>query len=125
MTTKSIKQKTTDLRKRFSIEMCDNFTQRLDPSQSREIKLGALIAIRNFIKEARINDPILFSFLVDTIADPDKKVRDMVFKVVREVVNHEIVELIEIKLKELNGEFKKEIETGLTSSFLKDSSTKL
>ena len=110
MTTKSLKQKTTDLRKRFSIEMCDNFTQRLASSQNREVKLGAIIAIRNFIKEAHINDSILFNFLVDTIADSDKKVRDLVFKVVREVANHEIIELIEIKLKELNGEFKKDVE---------------
>ena len=113
MTTKNIKQKSEDLRKRFSIEMCDNFTQRLAPSQSREIKLGAIIAIRNFIKEAHINDSILFSFLVDAIADSDKKVRDLVFKVVREVANHEIVELIELKLKELNGEFKKDVEARL------------
>ena len=110
MTARNTKQKTIDLRKRFSIEMCDNFTNRLDPSQSREIKLGAIIAIRNFIRESRINDSILFSFLVDTIADPDKEVRDLVFKVVREVANHEIVELIEIKLKELNSDFKKEVE---------------
>ena len=116
MTPKSIKQKATDLRKRFSIEMCDNFTQRLNLSQNREVKLGAIIAIRNFIKETHINDSILFNFLVDAIADPDKKVRDLVFKVVREVANHEIVELIEIKLKELNGDFKTEVETGLTAS---------
>ena len=90
--------------------MCDNFTQRLASSQNREVKLGAIIAIRNFIKEAHINDSILFNFLVDTIADSDKKVRDLVFKVVREVANHEIIELIEIKLKELNGEFKKDVE---------------
>ena len=116
MTTKNLKQKNTDLRKRFSIEMCDNFTQRLDPSESIEVKLSAIIAIRNFIKESRINDSILFSFLVDTIADPDKKVRDLVFKVVREVANHEIVELIELKLKELNGEFKKEVNKLLQES---------
>ena len=116
MTTKSLKQKTTDLRKRFSIELCDNFTQRLDSSQSREVKLSAIIAIRNFIKESHINDSILFSFLVDSIADPDKKVRDLVFKVVREVANHEIVELIELKLKELNGEFKKEVNKLLQES---------
>ena len=116
MTSRNTKQKTTDLRKRFSIEMCDNFTQRLAPSQSREIKLGAIIAIRNFIKESHINDSILFNFLVDTIADPDKKVRDLVFKVVREIANHEIVELIEIKLKELNGDFKKEVNKLLQES---------
>ena len=96
--------------------MCDNFTQRLDPSQSRKIKLGAVIAIRNFIKEAHINDSILFSFLVDSIADPDEKVRDLVFKIVREIANHEIVELIEIKLKELNGDFKKEVNKLLQES---------
>lgn len=90
--------------------MCDNFTQRLHPLQSREVKLGAIIAIRNFIKETHINDSILFNFLVDAIADPDKQVRDLVFKVVREVANHEIVELIEVKLKELNGEFKINVE---------------
>ena len=114
--TKNLRQTTSDLRKKFSIEMCDNFTQRLDPSQSREVKLGAIIAIRNFIKEGRINDSILFSFLVDAIADPDKKVRDLVFKVVREVANHEIVELIEIKLKELNGDFKTEVNKLLQES---------
>jgi len=101
VTARNTKQKSTDLRKRFSIEMCDNFTQRLHPLQSREVKLGAIIALRNFIKETHINDSILFNFLVDAIADPDKKVRDLVFKVVREVANHEIVELIEVKLKEL------------------------
>ncbi len=119
MTPKNTKQKNVDLRKKFSIEMCDNFTQRLAPHQSREIKLGAIIAIRNFIKESNINDSILYSFLVDSIADPDKKVRDNVFKVVREVANHEIVELIEIKLKELNGDFKNEV-----SKLLQESSKK-
>ncbi len=116
MATKNLKQKDNNSRKLFSIEMCDNFTQRLSPSQSREIKLGAIIAIRNFIKESHIHDSILFSFLVDAIADPDKTVRDMVFKVVREVANHEIVELIEIKLKELNGDFKKEVNKLLQES---------
>ena len=116
MTSKNAKQKNTDLRKRFSIEMCDNFTQRLALNQSREVKLGAIIAIRNFIKESHINDSILYSFLVDAIADPDKQVRDLVFKVVKEVANHEIVELIEIKLKELNGEFKNEVNKLLQES---------
>ena len=96
--------------------MCDNFTQRLHPSQNREVKIGAIIAIRNFIKETHINDSILYNFLVDTIADPDKKVRELVFKVVKEVANHEIVELIEIKLKELNGDFKTEINKLLEES---------
>lgn len=119
MPSKNLKQKNTDLRKKFSIDMCDNFTQRLAPHQSREVKLGALIAIRNFIKETHINDSILYSFLVDSIADPDKTVRDLVFKIVREVANHEIVELIEIKLKELNGEFKTEVSKLLQESVKK------
>ena len=116
MTTKTQEQKIVELRKKLSIELCDNFTKRLNPSQTHEVKLGAIIAIRNFIKEGHINDSILFSFLVDAIADPDKKVRDLVFKVVREVANHEIVELIEIKLKELNGEFKTEVDKLLQES---------
>ena len=102
-------QKLNETRKKLSIELCDNFTTRLDPAQSNDIKLAAIIAIGNFIKESKIDDPILFSFLVDPIVDPDKEVRDLVIRIIKKVVNPDIVELLEIKLQELNGEIKTEI----------------
>ena len=115
MTTISKEEKLIDLRKKLSIELCDNFTHRLNPAQTCEVKLGAIIAIKNFIKESQIDDPILLSFLVDTIVDPDKKIRDMVVKVIKDVIINpniclDISELLEIKLKEIdNNEAKKEI----------------
>lgn len=105
----SEKQKTNELRKRLSIELCNNFIKRLNPAQSKEVKLSAIIAIKNFIKESKINDPFLCSYLVDTIVDPDKEVRDWLMKVIKEVVNPEILELLEMKLKEVTPEIKKEI----------------
>ncbi len=98
-----------ELRKKISIELCASFTKRLNPNQNFEIKAGAIIAIKNFIKESRIEDPILFSFLVDAIADPEKEIRKLAIKVIVEVANCEIVELLEIKLKESDGEIKREI----------------
>lgn len=111
------KQKIADLRKKLSIELCDNFMRRLNPLQSKETKLGALIAIRNFIKESRIDDPILLSCLVDTIVDQNKEVRNTVSSVIKDVIAdkailQEIRELLEIKLNESDSEIKKEI-TGL------------
>ena len=101
MTTISEKQKIEEIRKRLSIEICDNFTKRLNPKQKNEIKMGALIAIRNFIKNSKIDDPILYSFLVDAITDNDKEIRDLVIKIIKEVVNPAIIELLEIKLNEI------------------------
>ena len=115
MTIHSEKEKTIDTRKRLSIELCDNFTRRLNQAQSKEIKIGALIAVRNFIKESKIDDPILFSFLVDTISDPDKEIREWVFKIIKEVVNKEIVELLEIKLQEATSDIKNEIKALIKS----------
>ena len=97
------------IREQLSIELCDNFTKRLDPRQTKEIKIGALIAIRNFIKESLVNDPIIYSFLVDTMLDPDKEVRRYVVSIIKEVINPEIKELLEIKLVETSGEIKTEI----------------
>lgn len=110
----SEKQKITNLRKQLSIELCNNFLRRLNPAQTRETKLGAVIAIRNFIKESKIDDPILMSCLVDTIIDPDKEVRQTVIKVIKDIVSDktvfkEIKELLEIKQQESSGEIKKEI----------------
>ena len=108
------KQDTIDLRKKLSIELCNNFVKRLDPLQDKETKLGALIAIKNLIKESHIYDPFLFSYLVDTLIDPDKEIRDMVIRVIKDVgvepsVYPEIIELLEIKLQEANSETKNEI----------------
>ncbi len=105
------KKKVEDLRKKLSIELCDNFICRLDPSQRFETKIGAIIAIKNFIKESQIDDSILLSCLVDTLSDPDSKVREMVIRVIKEIVNHEIIELLEIKLNEIsNSEIKTQID---------------
>lgn len=103
-----------DIRKRLSIELCNNFIKRLNLHQSKETKIGAIIAIKNFIKESQIDDPFLFSYLVDTILDPDKEVKHMVIKVIKDVstvsgAKKEITELLEIKSQESNGEIKKEI----------------
>lgn len=103
-------QKTNELRKKLSIELCNNFIKRLNQAQSKEVKIGAIIAIRNFIKNSKIDDPFLFSYLVDTIVDRDREVRSWVIRVIKEIVNPEIIELLEIKLKETNNkEIKKEI----------------
>ena len=110
MATSSKKENIVDIRKRLSIELCDNFTRRLNQAQSKEIKIDALISIRNLIKETQISDPIIYSLLVDTIIDPDKEIRDWVFKITKEVVNKEIIELLEIKLLEVTGGIKNEIE---------------
>ena len=109
MSTIKEKQTLTDTRKQLSIELCNNFIRRLNPNQSKEIKIGAIIAIRNFIKESKIDDPFLFSYLVDTMSDSDIEVRDTVTKVIKEVVNSEIIELLEIKIQEANSEIKTEI----------------
>lgn len=111
MTTISEKQKVTEFRKKLSIELCENFTKRLNPQEKKEVKIGAIIAIRNLIKESKINDPIIYSFLVDTIIDPDNEVRNWVSKVIKDVKNPEIIELLELKLKENinNEEVRREI----------------
>lgn len=101
MTATTERQKETDIRKQLSIDLCDNFTKRLNPAQKKETKIGAIIAIRNFVKESDVHDPILFSFLIDTICDPDKEVRELVVKVIKEIANQEIIELLQIKSQEM------------------------
>ena len=108
-------KKVDDLRKNLSIELCDNFIHRLNPEQTKEVKIGALIAIRNLIKESNIYDPFLYSYLVDTLTDLDKEVRKIVIKVIKEVSNSEIIELMEIKLQESKNEIKTEISNLLKS----------
>ena len=108
------KEKATELRKKLSIELCDNFSHRLNPAQSKETKISAIIAIKNFIKESKFDDPILLSFLTDTIADHDKKVRNLVIKVIKDVAEEklicqEITELLQIKLEEADNQIKNEI----------------
>ena len=102
-------EKLKEVRQKLSIDLCDNFICRLNPAQRKETKIGAIIAIRNLVKESHINDSIVFSFLVDTIVDPDKEIRNIVTKVIKEITNPEIVELLQIKLKESNSEVHKEI----------------
>lgn len=102
-------EQTIDIRKRLSIEICNNFVKRLNPLQSKEIKIGALIAIKNLIKESNINDPFLYSYLVDTITDPEKETRNYVIKIIKEITNPEIVELLEMKVNDSSIEIKKEI----------------
>ncbi|MBI3590266.1 MAG: HEAT repeat domain-containing protein [Candidatus Melainabacteria bacterium] len=109
MKTITQKEKNIDIREKLSIDLCDNFIKRLNPAQSKETKIGALIAIRNFIKESKIDDPFLFSYLVDTIADPSKEIRNIVIKVIKEISNPEIIELLEIKKQEVSQEIKTEI----------------
>lgn len=104
------KQKEIELRKKLSIELCDNFTKRLNPLQSKEIKIGAIIAIRNLIKEAKIDDPILISFLLDTITDPDREIKEIIIKVIKEIANPQITKLLEHKLHELPDDVKNEIQ---------------
>lgn len=121
MTTISEKEKLTELRKKLSLELCDNFTKRLNPFQKKEIKIGAIIAIKNFIKESKIDDPIIYSFLVDAITDHKKDVRGWVSKVIKDIgagfvsaqnlhFHKEITELLELKLKEnISEEIKEDI----------------
>ena len=105
-------QKDFNFRQRLSIELCNNFIKRLNPLQSKETKIGAVIAIKNLIRQSKINDSFLFSYLVDTLTDPDKEVRNIVIKVIKEVANTEIIELLEVKLNELNrSETKNEVKT--------------
>lgn len=98
----------------LSIELCENFRKRLDPNQKKEIKIGALIAVRNLIKNTKVNDSIIYSFLIDTIADPDKEIREWVIKIIKDITRSkellkEIKELLEIKLYEVNNEAKPRI----------------
>jgi len=105
------KKESQEIRKKLSIDLCDNFIRRLKPYQSKETKLGALIAIRNLIKESKINDPILFSCLVDSITDSDSEIVSLVIKIIKEVSNEDIFELLNIKLQEvIDTKVKKEIE---------------
>lgn len=87
-----------DVRKKISIELCENLVYRLTPGQKKEIKFGALIAIKNLIKESKINDPILENCLVDAITD--EEIKDMVTRIIKEVANPHIIELLEIKFEE-------------------------
>ncbi len=104
------KNESLELRKKFSIDLCDNFIKRLKPYQSKETKLNAIIAIRNLIKESKISDPILYSCLVDSIADTDEDVIKLVIRVIQEVINDDVIELLNIKLNELlDTKAKKEI----------------
>ena len=96
-------------RKKISIGLCENLIYRLNSSQLKETKLGALIGIKNLIKETKIADPILDNCLVDAITDKDKDIREMVKRIIKEVKNPHIVELLEIKMNEADDNIKKDI----------------
>lgn len=99
----------TETRKKISIELCENLVYRLNPKQKKETKIGALIAIKNLIKESKINDPILDSCLIDAITDEDKDIRELIKKIIYEVKSPHIIELLELKLRDANETLKKEI----------------
>lgn len=110
------KKESIELRKKLSLDICDNFIRRLKPYQSKETKLGALIAIRNLIKESKISDPILHSFLIDSITDSNPEIVNMVITITKEViedpiVKSDIIELLNLKFKEaISTKIKKDIE---------------
>ena len=95
------KKESKELRKKLSIELCDTFILRLKPYQAKKTKIGALIAIKNFIKESNLNDQIIYSCLVDSVLDEDKEITDMVLKILKEVINSDLEELLEMKLSEV------------------------
>lgn len=110
------KKESIELRKKLSLDICDNFIRRLKPYQSRETKLGALIAIRNLVKESKISDPILHSFLIDSITDADSEIVDMVNTITKEIIEDpivktDIIELLNLKSKEVGStKIKKDVE---------------
>lgn len=110
------KKESIELRKKLSLDICDNFIRRLKSYQSKETKLGALIAIRNLIKESKISDPILHSFLIDSITDPNSEIVTMVITITKEIivdplVKTDIIELLNLKSKEaISTKVKKDIE---------------
>jgi len=66
--------------------------------------------IKNLIKETKINDPIIYNFLIDTIIDPDKEIRSLVKKIILEIACKEINDLLVLKSQELNeNEVKQDI----------------
>lgn len=121
MATITEKQKDIDIRKRLSIELLDNFMRRLNPAQKYETKIAAIIAIRNFVIESKMDDPMLLNHLVDAIVDPDESIREILIKVIKEIIHEpnvkkEIIELLEIKQKEATLEINKEITTLINTS---------
>lgn len=112
---KSTKTKTKDFREEISIEFCQDLIYRLKFNQSQTTKLGALIAIKNLVQETKVEDQIIFSTLVDALADPDKKIRELASKIIKEIKNSAIVELLETKKNEVSKDIEKEITTLLKS----------
>ena len=86
----------------LSIEFCDNFVRRLNPEQSLETKMLAVLALRNLIKNTGIRNSILYNFLVDSISSKEKELRIFVEKTIKEIANNEIIELLNMKLNEVN-----------------------
>ena len=99
----------TEIRKKISIELCEDLTKRLNHSEKKEIKIGALIAIKNLILETKIEDPILDNCLADTITDNDPQVRHFVLRVIKEAKISHVLELLKIKYNELSPDIKLEI----------------
>lgn len=97
------------IRKKISIELCENLIYRLNSLQTKETKLSVLIGIKNLIKETKITDPILDNCLVDAITDEDKDIRIVVQKIIKEIKNPRIIELLKIKINEVNNDIKTEI----------------
>ena len=87
-------QKKEDVRKQISIELCENLIYRLHPAQKKETKIGALIALKNLIKETKINDPLIYNPLIDATRDPDNEIKTLATKIIEEIKNKEINELL-------------------------------
>lgn len=103
------------IREKISIELCENFISRLKQEESPEIKLSALIALKNLIKYSQISDPILENCLIDTLTDQDKEIRKFTKDVIRDICSPNIIELLELKLTETSGDIKVEL-----SNFFKE-----
>lgn len=86
----------------LTIEFYESLTNRLDHEQNINVKLGALIAVKNLILYTQLHDHILYGLLIDSISDPEKEVQELAIKIINKVFNPEVKELLYIKLIESN-----------------------
>lgn len=71
----------------LSIDFIDGLLQKLNPAENVKIKKATLLAIKNYIVNSNIDDPLLANCLMDNLTGQDKETLEYYSKIILEILS--------------------------------------